>query len=292
MRNVFYFLLALVMLGASCQSKKDSKSDEASEFDQQAKEITQKMQSTVPTFPPPDEFAAKLNATGADYFDNIINDPAKADQYVGAEEIKAAANLGVYFADLAYTSSYQQRDESMKVLDAIIKLSNRLGIERGIMLVVAERYNDYVEVPDSVKAYIREMSEKVNDNLKIMGRERLVAIAYAGLYVEALNMGVGIVTNYPDDLPKEMRQQLLIPVYQFVLGQKDDISKVRDYLDNYIEGVQETPYYDNLMKLEKLYGEIDYDKILETQDLSLIESDPKIKELADTIREMRANVVK
>jgi len=291
MRHTFYSLLLLAFIGTACQSKKDTKSDEISELDQQTAEIVEEVKARVPQFPTPDEFAARLQATGADYFDNIINDPEKANKYVNDAEEKVAVNLGIYFADLAYSSAYGQRETSMKLVEAIVSLSNRLGIEKGVMMTVAERYDKYVEVPDSVKLYIQEMSEKATDNLVTMGRHRITAIAYAGLYIEALHMGIGIIRNYPTDVPASMRQQLLVPVYHFILRQKQDITDVRDYLDDYIEGVQETPYYNDLIKLEELYAEVDYDKIMDSQDLNLIENDPNLVELAKTVDVMRSRLI-
>ena len=55
--------------------------------------------------------------------------------------------------------------------------------------------------------------------------------------------------------------------------------------------MQETPYYNDLTMLEEIYSEIDYDKILNSQDLTIIETDDNTIKLAIKIREMRVRVV-
>ena len=127
MKHFIYSLLALVIIVASCQSKKETAKDKE-EFADQTKKIEDAVIATAPDLPPPDEFAARLQATGADYFESVINDPAKAEKYLNAEEGIAAANIGVYFADLAYTSAYNESETSFKLLQSMKILSERLGI--------------------------------------------------------------------------------------------------------------------------------------------------------------------
>ena len=291
MRNVYYLLLALIIFGSSCQTKDSSNADEVADFDDQTEKIDNEREASVPTLPAPDVFAARLQSTGADYVDSNINDAAKVSQYLNGPEEKVAVNLGVYLANLAYSSAYRESETSTQLLNSIVELSSSLGIERGIMSGIAERYNNNSEVPDSVKNYLRQMSDKAHDNLRASGRDRLAAIAYAGFYIEGLNMALNIVSSYPEDFPTELRQQLLVPIYHYILSQKDNIGMIKTYLEANIEGVQETPYFNDLNKMEKIYSEIDYEKILNSQDLNYIETDEKINELAQTIREMRARIV-
>ena len=285
MKNVLYFLFALMIFGSSCQTKSDS--DKNTEVDKQ----TQETKAPAPVLPAPDEFAAKLQATGADYFDILPNNPGNTQQYLDTSVEKATVNLGVYLADLAYTTAYGETETSIEILGAIIELSNQIGIEGQLMEKVVEEYSSNLEEPESLKEYLRKINSTAYNGLIASGKERLAAIAYAGFYIERLNIALGVISSYPEDFPDEIRQQLLVPVYHAILSQRENIGKIKEYLKANIEGAQDTPYYNDLTKMEGIYSEIDYDKILNSQDLAIIETDAKTIELAKTIREMRARIV-
>jgi hypothetical protein len=285
MRNVYYFLFALIIFASSCQTKSDS--DQNTEVDEQ----TQETKAPVPVLSPADEFAAKLHATGADYLDILPNNPGNTQQYLDDSEEKSAVNLGVYLSDLAYTTAYGETEASKEMLSAIVELSSRIGIERQLMEKVVEGYTSNIEDTDSLRKYLRKINTTAYNSLVASGKDRLVAIAYAGLYIERLNIALGVISSYPEDFPDDLRQQLLVPVYHAVLSQKGDIGKIKEYLKSNIEGVQETPYYNDLTNLEELYSKIDYDKILSSQDLNIIETDDNTIKLAIKIREMRIRVI-
>ena len=282
MKNVFYFLFAIIIFGSSCQTKSDS--DQNTEVDEQTKET----KAPAPKFPAPGDFAAKLLGTGADYVDILPNNPGNTQQYLDAPVEKTAVNLGVYLADLAYTTAYGETESSKEILSAIVQLSSRVGIE---MKTVVAGYTSNLEDSDSLIMYLQKIDSTAYNGLIDSGQDRLAAIAYAGFYIERLNIALGVISSYPEDFPDDLRQKLLVPVYHAVLSQKKNVGKIKKYLAANIEGVQETPYYNDLTNMEKFYSEIDYDKILNSQDLSMIETDDNTIKLAIKIREMRIRII-
>ncbi len=288
MKNIIY-LLSILFFVSSCQTKTEN-SDEAKDSDEKTKEIETEIKSVVPVLPSPDKFAGQLKATGADYMNSAINSPEKVEVYMAAGDEKKAAVLGIYLANLAYTTAYQENEESKKIVDAIIELSSSLGIERGVMSMIAERYAANEDASE-IESYVNEMSAKAHESLRAKGKHRLAAIAYAGFYIEGLNTALEIIRNYPEDLPTDLRQQLMVPLYHNILSQKKNIGAIKGYLEANIKGVENTPYFNDLTNMEKIYSEIDYKKILDSQDLNFIETDPTIISLAKTIREMRTRLV-
>ena len=282
MKNIFYILFAFIIFASSCQTKSDA--DNNAEVEEQ----TQETKAPAPEFPEPGEFAAKLQATGADYLDVLPNNPGNTQQYLDASVEKAAVNLGVYLADLAYTTSYGETEASKEILSAIVELSSHVGVE---MDKVVAGYTSNLEDSDSLKVYMRKINLTAYKGLIDSGQDRLAAIAYAGFYIERLNIALGVISSYPEDFPNDLRQQLLVPVYYAVLSQKANVGEIKAYLAANIEGAEATPYYNDLTNMEELYSKIDYDKILNSQDLTLIETDDNIIKLAIKIREMRIRVI-
>lgn len=280
----------MIFIASSCQTKKEDDADQKNSFDNKTKEIATEIASSVPQLSAPEEFASKLQSTGADYISSIINNPENAKKYMDGSDEKKAVTLGIYMANLAYTSAYNENAESKKLIDAIIELSSSLGVERAVMSSISERYAADTEAAE-MESYVNEMSSKAHETLRANGRHRLAAIAYAGFYIEGLEMALGIIRKYPDDLGDDLRQQLMVPLYHAILSQNKNIGAIKTYLGENIEGVESTPYFNDLTKMEKIYSEIDYKKILESQDLNMIETDPTIISLAKTISEMRARLV-
>ena len=289
MRNISIYLFVFIIFAASCQTSSDKAKEEAVNSETEATAVENK--ASAPTLPPPDEFAAKLQATGADYLDILPNNPGNAQQYLDDSEEKVAVNLGVYLADLAYTTAYGETETSKEILDAIVDLSSHIGIERELMGKVVEGYTSNLEDLDSLKKYLRKLNSTVYINLIDSGNDRLAAIAYAGFYIERLNIALGVISSYPEDFPDDLRQQLLVPVYHSVLSQNENIGKIKEYLKSNIEGAEDSPYYNDLTMLEGFYSNIDYDKILNSQDLTIIETDDNTIKLAIKIREMRIRVI-
>lgn len=290
MKKVYYILMALIVFGSSCKTS-TNESDEVKDYDEKTEKIGAELKSSVPTLPSPSQIAANLQATGADFLATNINNTDNAAAYMEGSEEKIAVNMGIYFANLAYTTAYSEKEASEKLLYAVVEMAAKLGTERSVIAGLADKYKSHVEVSDSTKSYLNEMNTNAQENLRASGRHRLAAISYAGFYIEILHMQLGIINSYPKDFPEDLRQQLLVPIYHSILSQKEDIGKIKTYLGSNIEGVENTAYYNDLGKLEELYSQIDYAKILESQDLNHIETDPTIVSLAKTIRDMRARLV-
>src|SRR6202008_264862 len=87
------------------------------------KSNTQKIIFTVPS---PIEMALLLQKANAKYDAKILNDIQNTSKYTS--NASKAINLGVYGADLTYTSVLDQTQESMLYLTASKKLADGLGI--------------------------------------------------------------------------------------------------------------------------------------------------------------------
>src|SRR6187399_2786709 len=95
------FVFFLAALTVSCQkSKENSTTEESKAFEDQRNAFFGSMFT-------PAEAAARIQATAAEFNAGLMNDPKNFSMYAG-NEIKAAANMGIYLSDLNYCVAYTQ----------------------------------------------------------------------------------------------------------------------------------------------------------------------------------------
>jgi len=84
-----------------------------------------------------------------DYFQDICNPPVNAAKYLDSYPF-AAANLGVYFADLIYHTYGRATENTARTYDAIMELSAYLGIDKSLYEGLVARYDDTLIPSDSI----------------------------------------------------------------------------------------------------------------------------------------------
>ena len=87
-----------------------------------------------------------------DYFQEICNPPENASRYLNSLPF-AAANLGVYFTDLIYHTYGRATENTVNTTNAIIELSDYLGLENDMYENIISRYEDKVVPFDSTLIY-------------------------------------------------------------------------------------------------------------------------------------------
>src|SRR5688572_32990758 len=121
---VFVFLLAALTF--SCQkSKENSTPEESKAFEAERSAFFNNLFA-------PAEGAARIQATGAEFNAALMNDPKNFSMYAG-NEVKAAANMGIYLSDLNYCVAYTQTPLTKEYFSAAHELSKAIGIEQTVL---------------------------------------------------------------------------------------------------------------------------------------------------------------
>jgi hypothetical protein len=280
------FLSALVL---SCQKNKET-TEESQAFDQQRDAFFTNMLA-------PGEAAAALQSTAAEFNPNLMNDPKLSAGYA-TSDVKAAANLGVYLADLNYSVAYKQSANTKDLFTASQELSQAIGIQQSVLTFLAKRYNDNIAQNDSAQAVINELFKKSTQDLKGTDREKLVGIAMAGYQIENLHLAVGIIEAYPKDmLPDDARLQILIPVFRFVLSQQQNVENIYAFLKTIADPLnpEANPnhaYYSTAFEeLIAVYKKLKVEeKIANNQGAELMK-DEVVQELSAKINAIRNKIV-
>jgi hypothetical protein len=286
-------LLSSLIVLFSCQKKSEEAATEAPaspSFENERKAFFNSLAT-------PSDAAAQLQATGADFNASLLHDPKKFASY-SSNETKAAANLGIYLADLNYSIAYKQSNQVKAIFPAAHSLSTSVGIEQSILDFLMKRYNDNLAKNDSVKAVVDELYASATKDIEGTNREKLVGIAMSAYQIENLHLALGIIKSYPKDmLPTDARTQILIPIFRFVLDQRNKVEIIYGFLKSISDPTNPEqnpnyPYYAQAFEeLIGVYKKLNVDEMIANNKGIELMNDAVVAELSSKVDAIRSKIV-
>ncbi len=276
----------LVLILQSCGSSSSDKDKNSKEFKEAEGSLPQQIEEVVYNIPPPSEIPYLLQATGADFNQNLLNPRSKADQYLVGND-KAALNLGVYAADIGYLSSYDKTQEAIDYLATCKSLAENLNVIGSFDAQMLKRFENNIANKDSLALLINSSINQAGNYLKSDNRSKLAAQVIAGSFIEGLSIATGLVKSYPKDLPDDARNLVLSPVIRTVLDQKESISEVSKMLST----VEKTDLVNTLItdlgQLEAAYSALNIEEQIRNNRADLVLSDKNLVEITNIVDRMR-----
>lgn len=181
-------MLLFTMLAACTGNGNDTMDDNMDTPDAAVDESKQKMdENTRKIFyaiPSPLEMAVLIKNAGAVYNADLLNPIDNRDKY--ATSYQQALNLGIYGADLSYTSMFDQAQESLLYLSCVRKLSEMLGISGAFDDQTVDRLERNKDNRDSVMEIISDAYWTSDSYLKESERYNMSCLVIAGGWIEGL----------------------------------------------------------------------------------------------------------
>ncbi|MBI4649188.1 MAG: hypothetical protein HY738_21990 [Bacteroidia bacterium] len=183
---VFIVFLAFTVYLAGCKSdsNKTKEIDDAIEVDDELAEDFNKAKQVFYSLPSPIETAMLMKRAGAKYNEDYLNAIDNIPNYTTNKSM--ALNLGVYSADLSFSSMFDQSQAAIKYLSATKKLAEELGILNAIDKSIVDRMELNVNNRDSLMEIISETFMNSNSFLKENDRAETAAIILVGGWIEGL----------------------------------------------------------------------------------------------------------
>jgi hypothetical protein len=201
-----YFLLLSISLLIACNEEVKIVSDSSGVGSELEEEVTysKKQLSELKTasrvvynLPSPSEMAEILHETIAIYDVEILSNPKAEGKY--NTDITRALNLGVYFADLSFTSMFNYPQQAMLFMSAAQGLSQELDIvgifNQDLMTRLEENLSDKDSIMDIVSFTYMETDFHLQQN----ERQMVAKVILAGGWVEGLYIATHLKTE--DDNP-------------------------------------------------------------------------------------------
>lgn len=218
-------VLAVAVLLAACSGKSNKDNNDLSLDKEEV--VREVIKYPIPT---PEEIQKALNNAGANYIYSLCNPIEKVDQYITDKD--KALNLGVYGANLSYSSTYRMKQETLNYLKVCKKLVDELQISTEFNASFAERVGQNIDNPDSLNKIISNSFIDTYTFLQNNGKDYLSILVMAGSWVEGLYITVEITKSTP-------KNALFMKV---VANQKQTLGKVLELLEQNKESknVEET----------------------------------------------------
>lgn len=283
-------LLMIMLLVLSCGT--DKKQETASEeFSEAASEIKEKVEAIIYEIPSPSEIPFIIQATGADFIPQLVNDLGKAEKYTSSTKV-AAMNLGVYASDIGYLVTYEKVQEALNYMDGCLDIGESLGLQSTIDASVIEKFEANLNQKDTLAAIINDAINQSDSYLKENERNNIAALVIAGTFIEGLYIATQIVDSYPKDiLPDDERNLVLTPLIRIVLEQEKSLANMISLLksiDNkgdWIEGL-----INSMEELKANYEELEVDQLLDDKKANVVLSDKVLERITIQVRKIRGTV--
>ncbi|MEQ9304542.1 MAG: hypothetical protein RJQ14_11590 [Marinoscillum sp.] len=260
-------LVALSVVFTYCSNSK-KESEKAAEKKQELEEFVEEhFEYPIPTS---FEVTKMLQDANATYDESITNDAGNVDKYVA--EWQKALNLGVYGADLSYSSTFDKKQESVEFLDATRSLIDELNIATAFNKTLADRIEENLENKDSMILIITESFYVTYNYLNQSGDEKTSLLVVAGSVIEGLHITSELIkaSDYNEDL------------MQVLAAQKDQVQKLTALMEEHSADEN----VNRVLPFLRYVG-LFYDQIGETGEISRGQFD----DVASSIAEMRGQIV-
>jgi hypothetical protein len=143
--------------------------------------------------PTPFEMTKMLNDIGATYSVKNLNPASKVEKYM--TEQSKAVNLGIYGADLAYASTYQQQQDVQNYLNSIKILADQLGVTYDFTILLSDEYKAKFENKDSLTAIVTNTIFDTYQYLDEKSNPDLAVTMVTGMWVELMYIATNISEN-------------------------------------------------------------------------------------------------
>lgn len=238
----------------------------------------------------PSEVTSYLKKTSIPFQEELLHNHEDWIKYANNES-KAAANLGVYLADLNYCIIHQQRDLVKKYFNVTFNLSQSMGVEKNTIQYLANRYENNINQNDSTRAYFNQVYSQATTSLKDTDREVLIGITIAGYQIENFYQLLSSLENV-QSASGEKANSDLAPLLKTIVNHRHHISSILNFVK--IAGNKNNPdYFFFLSSYRNLLISLDALNADEATDDTLIQSldSTKINDLLSEVKLIRERII-
>ena len=204
--------------------------------------------------PSPSEMAKILHHTKAIYDVEILNDPKSINQYV--TDVSRALNLGVYFADLSFTSMFDYPQQAMLYMSAAQGLSEELNIVGVFNEDLMNRLEDNLSNKDSIMDIVSQTYLETDLYLQENERAVIAKAILAGAWIEGLYIATHLKSQ------GNQRQQV---IWEKIGEQKSALSNLINMIEDCNEP-QLKAFIEKLRQLESAYADVSIIEEVPEQD--------------------------
>lgn len=275
-----------IVLLVSCQTRREKENPVSAIYSAEREIFYNYLSNRLATF---EELAPGLTT----FQSTLPNDPNRYSDYQH-HDTKAAANTGVYMADLYYCILAQENDMSYKYFQSVAALSKTLGVEELQIDNLVGRYGKNLNNYDSLKGIATQLLKHTTLDLE-NDRERLAGIAMATYQIENLYLALSILESYPEN-PSELEAGTKLSLQAKVFSQRANLEIIYNFLRSITDPLDPQsnpnyPFYDaELRGLIGIYQQLDAENAGQAE-IDPLKNQKTIAELFKNIKDLRTKIV-
>jgi hypothetical protein len=186
-----FLMISMAVIFSSCKGKTKTADQDQVVADSLNKTLlATEVGEVLYPLPTPFEMTKMLNDIGATYSTKNLNPTSKVEKYF--KESQKAVNLGIYGADLAYVSTYQQQQDIQVYLNAIKTLADQLGITYDYSKLLSDEYKEKFNNKDSLTSIVTNTIYDTYYYLDQKSNPDLAVTMVTGMWVELMYIGTNI----------------------------------------------------------------------------------------------------
>ncbi len=204
-----------------------------------------KAQNIFYSIPSPIELAQLIQKAGATYNKDLLNSIDNVSKY-NSNSAKAL-NLGVYGADLSYTSVFDNNtQESILYLGCTRKLAESLGVGNAFDEKTVDRIQANTGKKDSLLSIISDSYMSTDEMLKESQRENASALVIAGGFIEGIYLGTQLAKSSKNGAD----------IVNRIAEQKGTLDNVIALLSSSADDAGVTVVLEDLKALQAIFSEV------------------------------------
>ena len=217
---IYAFVFSFIAFAASCaeESAPVDDQEEVIEVGGEDELVEDKVYHQVPT---PHEMMEFIKANGKEFRPELLCATDISGRYVDMKG--KSMGIGIFIADLAYTASYSQFQESIKYFNVIVGMSEEIGISNVFDESMMERIKNNLDHSDSLEAISNESYYNIIAELENDDRGKIVGMMAAGGFLESLFISLQMIDKFDAN----------DPMMQRIAGQKLIYENIMAYLEKY-----------------------------------------------------------
>jgi DNA-directed RNA polymerase subunit F len=289
-KKIVVSLFALVLFAACGGKDKEEGKEELVEVPDTIKTAVVNLGGELFSVPSPIQTALLIQKIGIAYDKSVLHTSKKVNTY--GTDYARALNLGIYGADLAYVSLYNQTQDALGYLTALKQLADKLGVSSAFDAATMKRIEGNLTNKDSMLVLVGAAYRSSDAFLKNNRRNDVSCLILTGGWIESMHFSL---SAYKLKTNSELKSR--------VAEQKQALNSLIKILSAY-EGEEMKTLTTMLTDLAKIYEGVEfrYNFVEPTHDsekkltyinstTEVIISDDQIKQISDKVSEIRNKIV-
>ncbi len=231
-------ILIFLVVFVSCNNKNQNK-QLADDIDDVVVDETAKVFEKYP-MPTSYEMIQFLNKTGAGYVFDVTNPAENVENYLSYKQ--KSINLGIYAADLIYTTTYQKKDETAIYLDNFVQLVEDLEISN-LDRQFFESVQANLDNKDSLLNIIKNAQLDTHEFLEENNKNEIALYALTGSWVEGMYLMAATI-KFSDNKQA---------IYEKIIENKSSLNDLLLIMAPYKEDANFKDIYNSLFEINELF---------------------------------------